>query len=229
MTEALRVSEARYRLLFERNLAAMFRAHRDGRMLDCNEAFVRLLGYGSREEILAIHVRDLYGDPGHHDAVLASLDASAVLANHDVAWRTRDGETVWVVLNLRLAEDGGVDGTALDVTPRRRAELAEREAAELRAVTSLANAAAHEINNPLTVIIGNLSLLQRSGTAPARTDGALQAARQIQDIVARMKRLTRLHMAEAASDWLPAMLDIRKSSVEAEREPSPPSENRSRP
>src|SRR5215470_15722442 len=39
--DALRASEARYRQLFERNLAGVFRATVGGRLLDCNEAFAR--------------------------------------------------------------------------------------------------------------------------------------------------------------------------------------------
>jgi TatA/E family protein of Tat protein translocase len=47
----------------------------------------------------------------------------------------------------------------VDVSERQRREAAEREAESLRSVAKLANAAAHEINNPLTVVGGNLQLL----------------------------------------------------------------------
>ena len=49
----LRESEARYRLLFERNLAGVYRSTTDGRLLDCNDALAAIYGYGSREEALA--------------------------------------------------------------------------------------------------------------------------------------------------------------------------------
>ena len=39
-----------YQLLFERNLAAVFRSRRDGRVIECNEAFVRMLGYRSSQD-----------------------------------------------------------------------------------------------------------------------------------------------------------------------------------
>jgi PAS domain-containing protein len=45
----LRESEKRYRLLFENNLAGVFRSTQDGRILDCNQAFARILGCDSHE------------------------------------------------------------------------------------------------------------------------------------------------------------------------------------
>src|SRR5207247_2454815 len=48
-----------------------------------------------------------------------------------------------------------------DVVAGRAAEAARRDAAQLRAVTLLARAAAHEINNPLTAVLGGLGLAAR--------------------------------------------------------------------
>ncbi len=61
--DALRSSERRYRLLFERNLAGLFRTTLDGRILDCNSAFARILGYPSREDVLKVSALDLYAEP----------------------------------------------------------------------------------------------------------------------------------------------------------------------
>jgi PAS domain-containing protein len=63
----------RYRLLFEGELTAVYRSTVDGRILDCNEALVRALGYGSREELLAIPAGRLYPDPTHRDEFIARL------------------------------------------------------------------------------------------------------------------------------------------------------------
>jgi PAS domain S-box-containing protein len=50
--EALRSSEQRYRLLFERNMAGVFRTTLDGRLVDCNQSFAQILGYSSPAEVL---------------------------------------------------------------------------------------------------------------------------------------------------------------------------------
>jgi signal transduction histidine kinase len=101
-----------------------------------------------------------------------------------------------------------------DVVEGQAAEAARRETAELRAVTLLARAAAHEINNPLTIVIGGLSIVGKhlpleseEGQWVAR---ASQGAERIKEIVVRMNNITQV--AEVPPQgMLPPMLDIRKS------------------
>jgi signal transduction histidine kinase len=104
----------------------------------------------------------------------------------------------------------------IDITDRKRFENAEREAAALRSVAHLANAAAHEINNPLAVIVGRLTMLGQRALTPAEGEWvtkALTAARRIQEIVQQMAEITRLaYMPE--SENIPPALDIRRSSEE---------------
>ncbi|HEV8472934.1 MAG TPA: PAS domain S-box protein [Methylomirabilota bacterium] len=102
-----------------------------------------------------------------------------------------------------------------DISDRRVAEDAARREEALRSVATLAAATAHEINNPLAVVAGNLELLSLSTELDQRSrqriERATTAARRIQDIVATMSRITRLEIV-GASPRLPDMLDIRRSS-----------------
>ena len=86
----------------------------------------------------------------------------------------------------------------------------------LRSVASLAVAAAHEINNPLTVVSGELQLLAREAGARwrARIASMLEALERIREVVARMNQITRLEPAER-QQHLPEMLDLGKSSGRA--------------
>jgi signal transduction histidine kinase len=101
-------------------------------------------------------------------------------------------------------------------------DVLERERmAELRAVAMLANAAAHEINNPLAVVMGSLGLLGR-GLAPATQEArwveqALEAVRRIRDIVVRMRGITRLEITVPEGS-LPPILDIVKSAGVPDKE-----------
>jgi K+-sensing histidine kinase KdpD len=131
-----------------------------------------------------------------------------------------EGEGWFLVRATRFALDGEVRVVVSheDITERRRAEEAERKAEALRSVARLAVAAAHEINNPLAAIRGNLELLGRQvGAEVARTrlQPAFDAVDRIRTIVASMGNITELRVAER---WptLPEMLDLRRSS------PSPP-------
>ena len=69
----LRASEARYRLLVDRNLAAIARTRRDGAVLECNDAMVRLLGCASREEVLGMSASQFYADPARPRAARVGL------------------------------------------------------------------------------------------------------------------------------------------------------------
>jgi signal transduction histidine kinase len=121
-------------------------------------------------------------------------------------------------LPLLVISVGGVGGfTRLftDVANAQAAEAARREAAELRAITLLARAAAHEINNALMVVAGGLAILARR--LPSDSEDAQWAARAkegvntVKDIVTRMNAITQIEVVPGRGQLSP-MLDIRRSS-----------------
>jgi len=127
-------AEERYRLLFERNPAGMYRSTIDGRLLDCNEAFVRMFGYPDRATVLALPVADLYYDPADREWLLARFLDDQSPQNVEVRFRRRDGEPFWGLLrgpggSPSQARDGStvIEGTILDISDRRRAEEALRD------------------------------------------------------------------------------------------------------
>jgi len=223
---AAEAAELRYRELFDRNLAGIIRATRDGRILDCNEALVRIYGYRSRAEVLALRAQDLYADPAERVRGIFQLRAGERITNAEVRSRRADGTQISVLVNVTAVEtEGGevvIEGIIVDITDRERAATAEREAEALRAVAKLANAAAHEINNPLAVILGHLDLLARRFAADAEAlqqiDHARTASRRIADMITHMSHITRLELSEQSPN-LPPILDLRRSSA-TDPEPS---------
>jgi diguanylate cyclase (GGDEF)-like protein/PAS domain S-box-containing protein len=124
---ALRNSELRHRLLFERNLAGVYRNTVDGRILECNDALARILGYGSREELMAQNAMRLYGDPGDRDTFLRRLREQRSLYAEEVALRRRDGTVVHCIESVHLLDDETFEGTVIDISSRKAAEDALRE------------------------------------------------------------------------------------------------------
>ena len=93
-----------------------------------------------------------------------------------------------------------------------RTRRAESESASLRAITQLANAAAHEINNPLSVITGQLHFLAKNPDVPAeRVSQMEEAALRIREIVLQMLHLTGVELVTPRRD-IPETLDLARSS-----------------
>jgi diguanylate cyclase (GGDEF)-like protein/PAS domain S-box-containing protein len=142
--QALRASESRYRTLYERNLAGVFRATTDGWLLDCNESFARIFGYSSPADALKQPALDFYLRPADRNTFLARLTESGSLSNFELAARRRDGSHIWVLENATLVDgpDGVgplIEGTVIDITERKRAEDQVKHLAFHDALTGLPN------------------------------------------------------------------------------------------
>jgi diguanylate cyclase (GGDEF)-like protein/PAS domain S-box-containing protein len=154
--QALHSSELRYRTLFERNLAGVFRSTLEGRILECNESFARIFGYASPEEALHKPALDFYLRPGDRKTFLTRLSERHTVSNLEMCARRRDGTPVWVLENATLVEgpDGAhslIEGTVIDITERKRAEEQVKHLAFHDALTGLPNRLL--LNDRLTVAL----------------------------------------------------------------------------
>jgi PAS domain S-box-containing protein len=136
---AVQASELRYQLLFHRSLAGVYQSTLDGELLDCNDALARILGYGSRAELMQRRANDLYSAPEQRLEWVRRLQADKTLANFECQLETKDGEPIWVLESATLVETPDrpavVEGTIIDITWRKQAE---EQVAEMTA-TLLAN------------------------------------------------------------------------------------------
>ncbi len=193
------------------------------RIIDVNRRDCEMSGY-ARAELVGRDARDLWPtEPAlraRHEATEAEARSRGASRTFGLPYRTRDGSTVSVDSSRRIVTHGGRRYEIVvcrDAADREAAEAARQEAGELRAVTMLAGAAAHEINNPLAVIMGALDLLARELPDASHSRGfveqGLEGVRRVRDIVLRMCTITRLESHQVAPN-LPPILDIRKSSQE---------------
>jgi diguanylate cyclase (GGDEF)-like protein/PAS domain S-box-containing protein len=129
---ALRGSEQRHRVLFERNLAGVYRNTIDGRILDCNDAMARILGFSSREELMQQSASELYQDPAHRRDFIAELRRERMMTSREISLRRKDGRPVWLVESVHLIDGDPeiLEGTVIDITDRKLAENALRESEE---------------------------------------------------------------------------------------------------
>jgi PAS domain S-box-containing protein len=147
----LRITEQRYRTLFDRSPAGMFVASTEGTITDGNIALARIVGGAAREDVVGRRFPDFLVEPAEWDRLVAMLGIAGTLSDLEVRLRRPDGEVRWILANAaRIDVENGawrVEGQVLDLTERRRIEETQREA--LRRVAALARATAHEIFNPL--------------------------------------------------------------------------------
>jgi PAS domain S-box-containing protein len=120
-------SERRYRTLFQRNLAGIYQSTTDGKIIDCNNAFCKMLGYGSPGEIRKIHSRDLHFSDEEMSRFMARAHDEKFLSNYEIPLRKKDGSPVYVIGNISLVENDEsdshtIEGVMIDITERKTAE-----------------------------------------------------------------------------------------------------------
>jgi len=141
--DALRESEERYRLLFERNPAGVFRATGEGEIRDCNQACARILGFASPSELKRRNIVDLFVDRRDLEADIATLRGSGEIVNTEAELRRSDGSSIWVLLNVVKRSDPSghtvLEGGLVDITLRKEAEAQIEYQAYHDALTGLPN------------------------------------------------------------------------------------------
>jgi len=214
------LSPQRYRELVEQSRGLICTHDLAGVLLSVNRAAADRLGYAPEElvgrslaDLLAPAVRHLF--PQYLDRIRRDATDEGLML---VVTRAGD-ERIWTYSNVRGRESGGTEyvlGHAHDITDIKRSDARAGEAEALRSVGQLALATAHEINNPLTVIMASLQLMVTRGQVPepaaAYVQRAIKSAEQIRDVVRNMSRITRLELSRQAPQ-LPAVIDLSKSSA----------------
>lgn len=226
----LAVERARFRAIIDEASDAVRIVDPDTmRIVDVNLTECRLLGC-DRAELVGRDVRAFWpAEPElrqEHESLEDDVHARGVARRFGVPYRTKSGALVHVDVARRVVAHGGRRYdivVARDASDRLALEAAQREATELRAVNLLASTTAHEINNPLAVIIGSLSLLARGVPAGGREqqliDRSIGAGERIRDIVRRLTSIRRIE-TESAGGRLPEIIDLKRSTGDDRWKPS---------
>jgi|GEM_PF-1010111 len=125
---ALRLSEARYRGLFEQSPIGIYRTTPDGRVLVANPALLGMLGFDSCEELLMRNLERSGFEPEYQRSEFKErMERDGEVRGLEATWVTRDGRRLSVRENASAVRspDGQViyyEGTVEDITARRLAE-----------------------------------------------------------------------------------------------------------
>ena len=163
--------------LFERSPIGMYRSSEDGRFHFVNAALVRMLGYDTVEEVLALDLdRDIYVDEHERPRLIATYRSKGVIDGVRAHWRTRDGKRLVVQISGHVVESeaGGAtfDASVVDVTAieSQREEL-ERTARTLDIVVKQVPAMYWLVDRDLRILRTGGAIEEVLGYAPDRWIG----------------------------------------------------------
>lgn len=141
-------AEERYSRLFHGLREAVFVTAPDGTILECNQALVTMLGYDSREDLLKVNARNLYGTEGEgsqREAIERAMEQVGYVHNYELTLRKRDGDPVVALETSFATRDGegkvvSYQGFLLDITQRKQAqEEIRRKNQELNALNTMSS------------------------------------------------------------------------------------------
>jgi PAS domain S-box-containing protein len=131
--EAMRLSEQKYRELFEHANDIIFILDFDGRILSCNAAAANTYGY-EPQQLLGLGIGKLLDRdylPVMREFIRKKSDRVDVQAPQEFLTYTKDGEAVWVEVNARIITENSrpvsVHGIARNITDRKKMEAALRK------------------------------------------------------------------------------------------------------
>jgi len=179
-TTARQAAEEKYRMLFEQAQEGVFVATPEGDLLDGNDAFVTMLGYGSRDELMALDMRSVLQPVAEErEAFRKEIEAHNYVRNFEITVRRKDGTLLTVAQSCFATRDadGNIEryqGFVLDITERKRSEdEMRRRNRELNALNAMAVIATQSFD--LDEIL-NLTLRQVISLFGAETGSVYLAA-----------------------------------------------------
>jgi PAS domain S-box-containing protein len=122
-------SEEQYRQFFNEDLSGAFISTPEGKLIECNQAFLDIFGFPSKKDAMEASTYKLYKDAEQRDRKIQLLKEKKKLINYEEKLKNVKGETIYVTTNMRGEFDGGgklvlLKGYLMDVTKQRLAEKA---------------------------------------------------------------------------------------------------------
>jgi PAS domain S-box-containing protein len=230
----LQQREARLRRLFNSNIIGIFNWNLDGRILDANDAFLRIMGYDADDLACGgMHWTDM--KPGRYtgdDEIMKEMLATGLAPPFEDTYVRKDGQRVPVLIGAALFDDATSEGVAfvLDLSEQKHAESDARDslrryhevqmrlsdANRVASIGQLSASIVHEVNQPLAGILTNAGVVQRQLAArPPDVDASLNTVqRMIRDVNRANDVIGRLRALFARSSSEPELVDLNDAVCE---------------
>ena len=135
---ARNAAEQQYRQIFEHAGEGIFQSTPEGRYLTANPALARMYGFDSPAELIRSRTdisRETYVEPTRREEFKRLLEERGSVGGFEHEIRRKDGSAIWISVNAHAVRDEAgkiiyYEGTAQDITERKRTEQALRESEE---------------------------------------------------------------------------------------------------
>ena len=179
-TEELALSEHKYRRIFEVSRDMIMVTLPDGTIIDLNPAGCKLLGYREAGPSFSDNFfPDFFVKASDWRRIKKSIEQHGFISNAEVNLKDTDGRQIRVLVSGSL-DKGFSDRNATihflvkDIEQRRIVEEQIAQADKLASIGQLSAGIAHEINNPLGIILGYTQLLIRNEKSNSEKFGDLK-------------------------------------------------------
>ncbi len=145
LNEEIAKSERKYRRVFEGSHDMIYTTNNQGKILEINDAGVEMLGYGSKEEVLALdHVKKIYRNAKDRDKFIKIVETEGYAKDYEIDFIKKDGSIIHILLSSRRYENPETgetefEGIIKDITKRKQAEqIIKQRNLELSILNSVA-------------------------------------------------------------------------------------------
>ncbi|ABL00744.1 PAS/PAC sensor hybrid histidine kinase [Pelobacter propionicus DSM 2379] len=226
--EALRRSEANYRMVIENIQDVLYRGDAEGRLIMVSPSALKLLGCGSLDDFLGKSIADtFYFQPEKRSEFFELIRQHGKVTNYEVELKKHDGTPVMVETssNAYYDENGnfaGIEGLFRDITERKKGEQERKkleeqliQAQKLEAIGTLAAGIAHDFNNILSGIMGytelSLNKVKEQPKVYRNMEQVLTAANRAKDLVKQILTFCRkAHHETKPTSVIPILQEVAK-------------------
>lgn len=213
-------SNNKYQGLIDNLPEGIFKTTIDGEIIFANQAFAKMLGYESIEELKKVNVKDLYADIEERKGLIKILSVQKKIKNYRIRLNKKIGEQIIAKVSEQLIIDENdkplyMEGVIQDITQQakteeeRKAEINDLRSEKKRALKDVNKAVytsnikaqflasmSHEIKTPINSIVGFLTLIEK---------GMFESDGELKDFAKNAKTA-----ADSLLDIINNMLDISK-------------------
>jgi PAS domain S-box-containing protein len=161
------VSESKYRRIFEVSKDMILVMGKDGIILELNPEGYAMLGLKRADSLNGKRLKDFFSDEKDWERIEKMMERNGFVTNVEIELKRSDGARMGSLVSgsldaSRPGQEETIHFLVKDIEQRRMMEKQMAQADKLASIGQLSAGIAHEINNPLGVILGYSQLLLRN-------------------------------------------------------------------